>query len=67
MEYVVDIKEESEENTDIIPLDILKERVGTGLPDETSSLSIAQVPTLHVLKKDDKLTFRSSVKGESFQ
>jgi len=50
MEYVVDIKEESEENTDIIPLDILKERVGTGLPDETSSLSIAQVPTLHVLK-----------------
>ena len=55
----------SEEDTDIIPLDILKERVGTGLPDETSSLSIAQVPTLHVLKYDDKLTFRSSVKGES--
>ena len=55
----------SVEDTDIIPLDILKERVGTGLPDETSSLSIAQVPTLHVLKYDVKLIFRSSVKGES--
>jgi len=55
----------SEEKTDIIPLDILNERVGTGLPDETSSLSKAQVPTLQELKYDDKLTFKSSVKGES--
>ncbi len=51
----------SEEDTDIIPLDMLKERVGTGLPDETSSLSVAQVPALQELKYDVRLTFRSSV------
>jgi hypothetical protein len=61
MEYVFPTNEKSEVDTDIIPFEMPNVSVGTGLPDETSSLSVAQVPALHELKYDARLTPRSSV------
>jgi hypothetical protein len=47
MEYVFPTSEKSEVDTDIIPLEYPNDSEGIGLPELTSSLSVAQVPGLH--------------------